>query len=106
RVESVSATLLVDTGATRTRLVPHSAAAEALRGRSVEQGETRGVGGATERDRRAPAVVVSRGGATTTGDVTIGSAMNTCAPDGLLGMDALRRCVIVLSRAVSLRCGS
>jgi predicted aspartyl protease len=95
-IEAKGARLLVDTGANRTLLASQSEAALALADRSTEGEETRGVGNASERVRRVPSVGIERGGSTATLDLRIGTASNNCGADGLLGMDALKTCVLLL----------
>src|SRR5581483_11273598 len=95
-LDGAQATLLIDTGATQTMLAAESAAARSFGDRAVPGGGARGVGGAVQKMERVPAVGVTRGGAVATIDVGIGTARNNCGPDGLLGMDALARCVLVL----------
>jgi hypothetical protein len=40
-----------------------------------------------------------RGGTASTIAVTIGGSAPSCGPDGLIGMDALRQCVLVLGES-------
>jgi predicted aspartyl protease len=93
------ATVLVDTGATKTVLSRESALTALLTPRSVAGGQTRGVGGGVSALRRVPGVAVQRGGTTATVDVTLGGADSSCGPDGLIGMDALRQCSMMLSES-------
>jgi hypothetical protein len=46
-----------------------------------------------------PSVTIERDGSTASMDVRVGAIGNSCGPDGLLGMDGLARCVIVLEPA-------
>jgi predicted aspartyl protease len=92
----ISGTLLVDTGATGTVAVPGSGIADALSDLASESERTRGVGGNVQTTRKAPNVRFTRGGTASTIPVTIGGSASSCGPDGLIGMDALRRCVLVL----------
>ncbi len=104
-IAGVAASLLLDTGATRTTSDSASAAAAALAPKATDGGENRGVGGAVDRLRVVPAVRIVRGQSATTLDLRIGRSRTACAPDGLLAMDALRQCVATLSEsAVVLAC--
>lgn len=98
-VEGLPADLLIDTGATRTVLSTQSSAAKALADRSVPGPETQGVGGPVVRFRRVPSVAMERGGSSTSVAVTLGATSGSCGPDGLLGMDALKGCVLVLGES-------
>ena len=63
-------------------------------------------GGPAEKVMRIPSVAVMRGGATATLDLRVGSGTNRCGPDGLLGLDALKRCVVILGELrIGLTCG-
>ena len=95
-IDGIDAQLLLDTGATGTTLDVGSAAARAFQSRAVAGGTNQGVGGATDRLLRVPNVRLSRGGASAVVDVHLGNVRNACAPTGLLGMDALQRCVMQL----------
>jgi predicted aspartyl protease len=95
-VEDVRGTLLLDTGATRTLVVPKSSIARKLSFRSIEKGRTAGVGGAVTNDRRVANVHLKLGGMKTILDLTVGGSPSNCGPDGLLGMDALGKCVLLL----------
>jgi hypothetical protein len=106
RLDGVPATLLVDSGATRTMLASTSQAAEAFAQRSVASGQSQGVGGQAEKVRRIPSVSVVRGGATAIVDLGLGTVGRLCGTDGLLGMDALRHCVATMSDSrFALTCG-
>lgn len=105
RAGGVDANLLLDSGATRTVVAQDSAPARAVASRGVAGDRTEGVGGAAQITRRVNGVLVERGDAPITLDLTIGGAAHDCGPDGLLGMDALRECVAVLGDAdVRLSC--
>jgi Aspartyl protease len=100
-VNGTSASLLLDSGATATILVPDSVAGHAIRDRSVAAGVADGVGGQTRRLRKARGVRVRVGGETRTIDLLLGAASPSCGRDGLLGMDLLRSCAIVLGQRES-----
>lgn len=95
-VDDASGALLLDTGATRTLVVANSGIGQKLSHRSVEKGRTVGVGGTVTNDRRVAGVNLDLGGLKTMLDLTIGGSSSNCGPDGLLGMDVLRKCVLLL----------
>jgi predicted aspartyl protease len=97
--DGIAGTLLVDTGATSTLAAPGSRIAAALTDRASESGRTRGAGGDAQTTRRAPNVRFERGGTASTIAVTIGGSAPSCGPDGLIGMDALRQCILVLGES-------
>jgi hypothetical protein len=97
-VNGVPAGLLVDSGATSTLLVPGSRAAREIGGRAVAGGRSQGVGGRTQTTKHASDVVVRFAGRVMTIDLTIGGVPSTCGPDGLLGMDVLQKCAVILGR--------
>jgi hypothetical protein len=93
------ASLLVDSGATRTVAADQSLVAGQLAARAVSGSQTQGVGGVVTSSRRIPGVPLTLDGMTTTVDLTLGSVAGTCGQDGLLGMDALKHCVLVLGES-------
>jgi hypothetical protein len=97
--EGIPVTLLVDTGATHTVTAPGNRLAAAVADRGVDGARTQGVGGAVTTSRRVPNVTVTAPGMMATVDLVIGTAPGNCGPDGLLGMDALRRCIMVLGES-------
>jgi hypothetical protein len=105
-LDGLPATLLLDTGATRTMLSLASPLARRFSNRTVAGGQTQGIGGAAEETSRIPSIAVLRGGETTTIDLRLGTGTNRCGPDGLLGMDALKRCVAVLGQRMTLTCSA
>ena len=105
RVSGEAGTVLVDTGATVTILQPDSAIGRKLQNRSVSGGQTQGVGGASEAERRVPGVRLERGGSTVELQPALARVSPGCGHDGLLGMDALRNCVLVLGeRTMAVSC--
>ncbi|HZP48498.1 MAG TPA: retropepsin-like aspartic protease [Vicinamibacterales bacterium] len=98
-VDGVAGTLLVDTGATRTIVAAPSAIAKALSPRASDGATTQGVGGSATSMRQVSTASVIVGGASATLPLMIGRAAPSCGADGLLGMDALRRCVLVLGES-------
>jgi Aspartyl protease len=97
--DGIAGTLLVDTGATSTLAAPGSRIAAALTDRASESGRAQGVGGDVQTRRKAPNVRFERGGAASTIAVIIGGSTPSCGPDGLIGMDALRQCILVLGES-------
>jgi aspartyl protease len=93
------ASLLVDSGATRTVAADQSLVARQLAARAVSGSQTQGVGGVVTSLRRIPGITLSIDGATTTVDLALGPVAGTCGEDGLLGMDALTHCVLVLGES-------
>jgi hypothetical protein len=99
-VQGGTATVIVDSGATRTLIASESQIAKALESRGIEGNHTQGVGGAVESSRHVPGVEIQRAGAPVVLDLGIGgSPAPSCGPDGLLGMDALRQCLLVLGES-------
>ena len=97
--DAIAGTMLVDTGATATLAAPSSSIADGLKGKASERTKARGVGGNAQVMSKAPGVKLEYGGASSTLAVTIGGAAPPCEADGLIGMDALRRCVLVLGES-------
>jgi hypothetical protein len=98
-VGSLQSSMLIDTGATGSVALPLSRLAHALSDRASEAGKTQGVGGQATVTRKVPGVTLQFGGGEATVSLTIGGAASACAPDGLLGMDALRQCRLVLGES-------
>ena len=96
RVNGIDGTMLVDSGATGTVAFSHSHIASALTSSASGTDHTQGVGGAVHTTRTVSGARLERGGATATIKLAIGGAAPDCGSDGLLGMDALRQCVLVL----------
>jgi hypothetical protein len=94
------ASVILDSGATGTVLATDSAIAKALASSSIDGKHTQGLGGAPEANRHVPAVEILRAGVPVTVDVGLGKSPGpACGPDGLLGMDALRDCLLVLGES-------
>ncbi len=105
-IEGVTGVLLLDTGATRTLVAPQSTFALKLSDRSVVVGRIEGVGGAATNGRRVMDVNLNLAGMNMKLDLSIGGAPGDCGTDGLLGMDVLKKCVIVLGDSkLGLYCG-
>jgi hypothetical protein len=98
-VNSVPASLLIDSGATSTVLVAGSRAAREIGDRAVASGRSEGVGGRTQTTKLASHVLVRFAGRVMTIDLTIGGVPSACGPDGLLGMDVLQKCAVILGRS-------
>jgi hypothetical protein len=92
----IPAALLVDTGATRTVAALESGVAKQLGPQSVSGYRTQGVGGTATSSRRIPNIALTIDGLTTNLDLTLAAVAGNCGSDGLLGMDALKHCVLVL----------
>lgn len=88
--------MLVDTGATTSLVSPTSSIAGALSGRATEIGHAQGVGGTATITRKVPNVGLRFGGAESTLTLTIGGNASACGSSGLLGMDVLRQCRLIL----------
>lgn len=96
---NVETLMLVDTGATSSVAAPSSPVAAALAGRASETGHLQGVGGTAKLTRKVPGVALEFGGSGTTVALVIGASASTCGAGGLLGMDALRGCRLVLGES-------
>lgn len=94
-----AAELLVDTGAQRTDLLTTSAAGRALAPAS-EAGESVFAASGKITTRRLRGVDLEVGDVRARLDVELlpGAAESACPRDGVLGMDVLRRCVLVFGR--------
>ncbi len=88
--------VLVDTGATKTIFSEQSKIAGAI-GSGSERGPlSEGVGGAMKGQRIVRDVHLLRGGQTVVLNPSIGEVSVPCAAKGILGMDALRGCSLIL----------
>ena len=104
-VEGRPARLLVDTGASATRLAGDASAAIGLPRDAAR--DHLGVGGVREAMSVARGVPVRVGGLEQVVDVAIGGATAGCGGDGLLGIDVLRQCRLVLTASAGrVECGS
>jgi hypothetical protein len=104
----VSDLMLVDTGATKTTFSDKSKIAHAVeRGSKPDPGHSsEGVGGKVGGDRVVRNVQLSRGGRIVTLSPSIGEVSSPCGARGILGMDALRSCVLVLGdKKMAFSCG-
>lgn len=104
-VAGIQADMTADTGSTST-VVASSRIARALAARAVSGGELQGVGGDAQATKTVAGVTVVRAGVARPVDVTLGNSADSCGTDGLLGMDSLRGCTLILSdTAMAWSCG-
>ncbi len=104
-LSGVPASLLVDSGATRTIVRPNSPAGRAIATRAIAGSGIQGVGGEAEPTRVAPDTQIKVAGTNRTIDLTVAAGSSNCGADGLLGMDALRGCTLVLgTKTLAMEC--
>jgi hypothetical protein len=94
-IAGIDADMTVDTGATATD-VASTRISRALAARAVNNGHVQGIGGDAKSAQTVAGVTIVRAGNARKADVTLGGTGDGCGPDGLLGMDALRGCTLVL----------
>jgi len=94
-IAGITADLTTDTGATATS-VGSTRVVRALTARSEQNGRVEGIGGGPQAAKTVAGVTIVRGGAARKADVVLGGTSDGCGADGLLGMDALRGCTLVL----------
>lgn len=88
--------MMIDTGATRTIFSDRSKIAHAIgNGREVIT-PTEGIGGEVTGERLVRNVQLLRGGRIITLNPSIGRVSASCNRKGILGMDALRSCLLIL----------
>ena len=88
--------MMIDTGATRTIFSDKSKIAHAIgSGREVST-PTEGIGGDVTGERLVRNVQLLRGGRNVTLNPSIGEVSASCNRKGILGMDALRSCLLIL----------
>ncbi len=107
-VEGRGADLLVDTGAQRTDLLANSVAGKALASRSVVNKEQLYAASGRMTARLVRGATVSVGDYAVHADIDLipGAADPFCPRDGVVSMDVLRSCVLVLGKtSMSGRCG-
>ena len=92
----ITGLMLVDTGATRSVALPSSPIAAALLSRASAGGNTEGIGGGVTKTQKVADVPLRFAGSEVNVTLVIGGAPPLCASDGLLGMDVLRQCVLIL----------
>jgi hypothetical protein len=93
---AVTDRMLIDTGATKTIVSADSKIAHAIEAASELGPGSEGVGGEVNGGRVVRNVQLLRGGKTVTLNPSIGGVSASCDSKGLLGMDALRSCLLVL----------
>jgi hypothetical protein len=105
-VAGIPGEMTADTGATSTTIAS-ARIARALAARAVANGEIQGVGGDPEKAKTVAGVTVVRASVARKLDVLLSASSGTdCGADGLLGMDALRGCTLVLGdKAMGIGCG-
>lgn len=106
-VAGVTELMLVDTGATSTIFSDKSRIARAV-GRGSERARpSEGVGGEKRGERRVRDVHLLRGGQSVTVNASVGEVSASCGRKGVLGMDALRSCVLILGdKQIALSCAA
>jgi predicted aspartyl protease len=100
-IDGQSAALLVDTGAHRSDVFASSAPGQKLAPRSVTDIEPVYTASGKVSARKLQGARIVSGGFSVVGDVGLiqGSADSGCPRDGVLAMDVLRACTLVLGRA-------
>jgi hypothetical protein len=88
--------VLIDTGATKTIFSAESNIAHAIEAAGESGPRSEGLGGDVSGQRMVRNVQLSRGGQTVALNPSIGEVAAPCDAKGLLGMDALRSCLLVL----------
>jgi hypothetical protein len=94
----VSDLVLVDTGATKTIVSVDSMIAQAIETNSALGPHSEGLGGEVNGRRIVRDVHLLRGGKTVVLNPSIGEVSAPCDAKGLLGMDALRSCLLILGK--------
>lgn len=94
-IAGVTDLMLVDTGATATTLSGKSQIVPAIEGGSEPGPRSEGVGGEV-KGRMVRDVRLVRGGRIVTLSLSIGEVSERCGVQGILGMDALRSCLLIL----------
>jgi aspartyl protease len=93
---AVTDRVLIDTGATKTIFSAESKIAHAIETASELGPRSEGVGGEVSGQRMVRNVQLIRGGQTVVLNPSIGEVAAPCDAKGLLGMDALRSCLLIL----------
>jgi aspartyl protease len=88
--------VFVDTGATKTMFSEESKIAQKIGGGSEPGPRSEGFGGEVNGQRMVRDVQLLRGGRIVALNPSIGQAAAPCDAKGLLGMDALRSCLLIL----------
>jgi predicted aspartyl protease len=104
-IAGITADMTTDTGATVTS-VGSTRVVRALTARSQQNGRVEGIGGGPQAAKTVAGVTIVRGGAAKKADVVLGGTSAGCGADGLLGMDVLRGCTLVLGeKTMAWSCG-
>ncbi len=100
-IEGQAVSLLLDTGAQRSDLFVSSPAGQTLLPRSLTDSEPMYAASGKFVIRRLPQVSISAGAFSAVVDVGLveGSADSACKRDGVLAMDVLRACTLLLGRS-------
>ncbi len=98
-VENTKALVLVDTGATSTVITASSAAATALSDRTLGSRQVQGVGGEVTSTVKTKPLQIHFADTNKTLTLSVGGSAQSCAPDGVLAMDALRGCRLILGES-------
>lgn len=97
--------MMIDTGATRTIFSDGSKIAHAIGGGREVTTPTEGIGGEVTGERLVRNVKLLRGGRIVTLNPSIGEVSASCHRKGILGMDALRSCLLILGdRKMAISC--
>ncbi len=97
--------VLVDTGATKTIFSDDSKIAHAIEGASEPGPSSEGLGGEENGQRIVRGVQLLRGGRAVALKPSIGKVSTYCDAKGILGMDALRNCLLILGdKEMALAC--
>jgi len=98
--------VLVDTGATKTIFSEDSKIARAIESGSELGSPSEGVGGEVNARRIVRDVQLLRGGRIVALNPSIGEVSVPCDGKGILGMDALRSCLLILGDSkMAFSCG-
>jgi hypothetical protein len=89
----------IDTGATGTIFAEESNIARAIGDRAEPGDSFEQIGGSVSRLRTVRDIQLLRGSAIVTLSPSIGQAAAPCDSKGLLGMDALRGCTLILGKS-------
>lgn len=99
-VGNVKALVLVDTGATSTVVTASSAVAASISDRTLGNRNVQGVGGDVTTTVETKPLEIHLAGTSRILALSVGGAPQSCGPDGVLGMDALRGCLLALGESV------
>jgi hypothetical protein len=100
-VEGFSCRLLVDSGADTSELHDDAPVVAKLTRSAMAGGKTMGVRGAATEIRSLRKAMVRFAGRSLPIDLHIGKGTSSCPSDGVLGMDVLQGCALVLARGAT-----